>query len=474
MGFLGWMGLAGALLLLMALTSAYRRRLPMSTAIVYLAVGVAIGPVGVGLVRLDLTRASAWLERLTEVAVIVSLFVGGLKLRLPVTDPAWRAAFRLAGPLMLVSIAGVAIFAHLVLGLDAGLALLLGALLAPTDPVLASAVAVSEASDHDRVRYGLSGEAGLNDGLAFPFVVFGMLWMKTGGPGDWVVGWAAHRLLWAVPAGLAVGYVLGHGLGWVAIGLRHRTRDVAAPSDFLALALIALSYVLAEAIGAWGFLATFTAGVGLRRAETRVVSKRPHPEAARVAAAEAEPHPPAEDIVGANVAARDLEQPAIAAGTLVGEALSFGDAVERLLEVLLVVLVGVALAVHWDLRAVALGLVLAVVVRPIGAFLLLVRTPTTRIQRGLMGWFGIRGVGSLYYLAYALNHGVEGDAAATACALTVSVVAVSIVVHGVSVQPLVGWYERVLARGASRAPSPPPPAPTGGPPIGRKRRPVPG
>ena len=158
----GWIALAGALFLLMALSSAFLRRLPISTSVIYLAFGLAIGPFGFGLLRIDIREAFGWLEPLTEVAVVISLFVGGLKLRLPFRDGAWRAAYRLAGPTMLVTIAAVALFAHLVLGLDAALSLLLGAVLAPTDPVLAGAVSVNDAADHDRLRYGLSGEAGLH------------------------------------------------------------------------------------------------------------------------------------------------------------------------------------------------------------------------------------------------------------------------------------------------------------------------
>src|ERR687895_614747 len=127
MGFLGWMSLGGGLLLLMALSSAYLRRLPVSTSAIYLMVGLALGPLGWGWLRIDLRDATPWFERLTEVAVIVSLFVGGLKLRLPVRDPAWAAAFRLAGPVMLATILGVALVARVGLGLDPAVALLPGA-----------------------------------------------------------------------------------------------------------------------------------------------------------------------------------------------------------------------------------------------------------------------------------------------------------------------------------------------------------
>ena len=162
MSFLGWIVAAGALFLMMALSSAYLRRMPISTASVYLLLGIVVGPVGFDVLRIELQDAASWLGPLTEIAVIVSLFVSGLKLRLHWRSRRWRTMLRLAGPLMVITIAGVALFAHYALGLDVGLSLLLGAVLAPTDPVLASAVSVSNASDRDRMRHGLSGEAGLN------------------------------------------------------------------------------------------------------------------------------------------------------------------------------------------------------------------------------------------------------------------------------------------------------------------------
>jgi NhaP-type Na+/H+ or K+/H+ antiporter len=209
------------------------------------------------------------------VAVITSLFIGGLRLQAPLRSPPWRAAVLLAGPVMLISILGVAATGHLLLGLPVPAALLLGAILAPTDPVLAGAVAVNDASDEDRLRYGLSGEAGLNDGAAFPFVMFALLWAEHRGAGSWVTGWALHRLVWAIPAALLAGFVAGLGIGRLAIRLRRGQRDDAAPNDLLALALIALAYVTAEAIGAWGFLAAFAAGLGLRRAEIDLSGPRP-------------------------------------------------------------------------------------------------------------------------------------------------------------------------------------------------------
>lgn len=459
MSYLAWMAVSGALLLTMALSSAYIKRLPISTSLVYLALGVALGPLGFGVVSIDLGGGAAWFERLTELAVIVSLFVCGAKLRLPLSAPAWHAPLRLAGPLMLLTIAGVTACAYFMFDFPLGAALLLGAMLAPTDPVLASAIAVESASDHDRMRYGLSGEAGLNDGMAFPFVILGLLWLEHGGPGRWLSGWALHRLLWAVPAGALFGYVLGRLLGRLAVHIRIRERDTAAPSDFLALAMIALAYVGAEAIGAWGFLSVFASGLGLRHAESRLVRKFPPAMAGRgqrpesgerlgvvaTPRADAESYPPAEDLVP-KASADELKEPAVAAGTLLAEILSFGDTAERLLEVMLVLMVGIALAHHWDPRAFVLAFVLMVVVRPLGTQLVLAGTPTTVAQRALIGWFGVRGIGSLYYLAYALSHGLAREIAAEVSAFTLSVVGISVAVHGITAQPLLKRYERALSQ----------------------------
>jgi NhaP-type Na+/H+ or K+/H+ antiporter len=385
--------------------------------------------------------------------VIVSLFVGGLKLRLPLGHGSWVVAVRMAGPVMLISIAGGAVAANLVLGLPFFLSLLIGAALSPTDPVLASAVSVNDAEDHDRVRFALSGEAGLNDGAAFPFVILALEAMRHGGMGEWLGTWALTRIVWAVPAALAVGYLLGVSVGRFAIGVRTKQRDTGAPSDFLALALIALSFVLAESLHAWGFLAVFAAGVGLRHAELRVVAESPHPKVTKrlrswLGGEVKDPtlHPPAETFVPPSVTEEELKQPAVAAGVLISEAISFGDTVERLLEVMLVVMVGIALSAAWTPAALALAAILFFVVRPLGTLLMLQGTRTTRAQRYILGWFGIRGIGSLYYVSYALNHGLTGTAADTLLGVVITVVAASIVVHGVSVTPILARYERQLQR----------------------------
>jgi sodium/hydrogen antiporter len=452
LSFTQWLALLGCLLLALSLASSFVQRLPISSSSLYLGLGFVLGPRVLGLLELRLDAQNPSFERLTEMAVVVALFISGLKLRLPLKHSAWAAVWRLAGPVMVACIAGIALLAHYGLGLAAPYALLLGAVLAPTDPVLAGAVSVSDAADKDRVRYALSGEAGLNDGTAFPFVVLALEWLRrrstTGS--EWLVRWALLDVLWAIGAALAVGYSMGVTFGRWAIKLRSRQRDTEAPSDFVALALIALAYTVAHLLHSWGFLAVFAAGVGLRRAELGVVAETPHPELATRHVT----HPPAEHLVGAHVQAQELEAPAVAAGVLVSETISFGGTLERLLELMLVTLVGAAVGSYWDSRALLIAAVLFFVLRPFTSYVLLRGTATSPLQKVMIGWFGIRGIGSLYYLSYALSHGLDKRAAVELVGLTLSVITVSIVLHGSSATPLLDFYKRNLSyRRAQRAPA---------------------
>jgi NhaP-type Na+/H+ or K+/H+ antiporter len=404
--------------------------------------GIAIGPMGLGLWQDSFQDVAPWMEHLTEVAVLISLFVTGLKLRLPLTDPAWRGAYMLAGPIMLLCITGTTLACHYLLGLNWGTSLLIGAVLAPTDPVLAGLVQVVHARDFDRVRYSLSGEAGLNDGTAFPFVALALLVMHHDSvQADWLGQWALHRLVWAVPAGLVIGYTLGRLMGRLSIYLRIKHRDsVISPNDVLALALIGLAYVLADLVGAWGFLAVFAAGVGLRREEVSSSGYAKIPS-------EEQTQPVLGHITGSVVQANQpddekLTSPTVAAGVLMGDMLAFGNLLERSLEVLLVTLLGVLLYPHWDWRAVGLALLLFCVIRPLSVRLLMGRNWASPAQRTLIGWFGIRGIGSLYYLSYALNHGLTEGSLKDSVDITLTVVTVSILLHGISTQPLLDRYER--------------------------------
>ncbi|SMQ23710.1 sodium/proton antiporter, CPA1 family (TC 2.A.36) [Pseudomonas helmanticensis] len=441
MSFVVWVAVLGAVLLTLALTSSYLRWMPVTTSAVCLLLGIGIGPSGLDLLELPLQDASLWMEHLTEVAVLFSLFVCGLKLRLPLRDKRWRIAFGLAGPVMVLTIAGVCLLLHWALQLPWGPSLLIGAMLAPTDPVLAALVQVNDARDVDSVRFGLSGEAGLNDGIAFPFVILGLLLIHgEGSAAEWQ-GWVLRSLFWAVPAGLLTGYWMGRGIGRVTLSLRIRNDDsTLSPNDYLALSLIALAYVVADAIGGYGFLSVFAAGLGLRQVEVKSTGASQPPAEHLVQPVVGHQNIEPQHAVHGNT--EQMESDQVAAGIMMGDMLSFGGLVERAMEVFLVTLLGVVLIAHWDWRALLVGGVLFCLIRPACVALMPWGTLLDRRQRGMIGWFGIRGIGSLFYLFYALNHGLS-DTLATVCTdLTLSVVALSILLHGISTQPILARYEQ--------------------------------
>src|SRR5687768_13272847 len=227
-----WFIVAGALLIGMALAGSALRRAPLTASMFYLGAGAALGPWGAGLLRIDAVEDAWGLERLTEIAVIISLFTAGLKLRLPFSDRRWRAPMLLATVAMALTIGGVGAFAIAALALPIGAAVLLGALLAPTDPVLASDVQVSHEHDAEPVRFGLTGEAGLNDGTAFPFVMLGLGLMGTHDLGAYGWRWLTIDVGWAVAWGLAVGTLCGAGIGKLVIYLRRVHREAVGLDEF--------------------------------------------------------------------------------------------------------------------------------------------------------------------------------------------------------------------------------------------------
>jgi len=432
--FTTWFIVAGALLIGMALAGSALRRAPLTASMFYLGAGAALGPWGAGLLHIDAVEDASALERLTEIAVIISLFTAGLKLRLPGSDQRWRAPILLAAFAMVLTIGGIAAFAMAAFGLSVGAAVLLGALLAPTDPVLASDVQVLHEHDAEPVRFSLTGEAGLNDGSAFPFVILGLGLMGTHGIGAYGWRWFTLDLVWAVVAGLGVGTLCGAGIGKLVLYVRRVDREAVGLDEFLALGLIALSYGIALLVHAYGFLAVFAAGLSVRRIE------RQHSEVAAPA-----------DVEHAGTAEEQATDPSTAPAYMARAVLGFNEQLERLGELAVVLVVGAMLA---DIEVVGPGLWVAlslfVVIRPAATLLTLFRVPLSRPQRAFIAWFGVRGVGSIYYLAYALSHGVPAPAGRMLADVTLVVVAGSIVLHGISVTPLMQRYSAFIGERQSQ------------------------
>ena len=417
----------GLLLIAMTLGGSFIARLPLSAAMLYLCVGWAIGPNGLRLLELDATRDVLLIERLTEIAVLISLFTAGFKLRLPWRDPRWRIPVRLASLSMLVTVAAMTAIGVGLLDLPLGAAVLLGAILAPTDPVLASDVQVSDADDRDRLRFGLTGEGGLNDGTAFPFVMLGLGLLGVHELGAWGARWWLVDVAWATAGGIAIGFVVGALIGRLVLHLRLRHREALGADEFIAFGTIALAYGLALVTHTYGFLAVFSAGLALRGIAD---SSTQDPMAIARAAS--------------NESAADAQR---VPASMMSAVQRFNEQLERFGEVAVVVAVGALLAtISLPREALWLVPLLFLVVRPLSVYAGLAGADASPMQKRMMAWFGIRGIGSIYYLMYAIRHEIDADLAQRLLGLTLAVVVTSVVAHGISVTPLMNRYERLRNR----------------------------
>ena len=387
---------AGVLILLIAWLPMALKELPLSLPMFC----VAFGFVAFGLSDGDTPHPLAYpavTERLSELVVIVALTSAGLKLDRPPGWRSWAMTWRLLGLAMPLSILGIALVAHMLLGLGVAASLLLGAALAPTDPVLAADVQVGppRSGEEDEVRFTLTAEAGLNDGLAFPFVNLAIaLSLNDALVGDWAWEWLAVDVLWKLAAGIAAGWAIGAALGWLSFHVPNRARLSRTGDGFVALGVTFLAYGVTELIHGYGFLAVFVAALALRAAE------RQHRYHDRL-------H-------------------------------DFAEQTERLLMMVLLVLFGGALAggllEPLDWWGALAALIFLFVVRPLAGWVSLLGAAAPREERAAVAFFGIRGLGSIYYLAYALNQAPFGQAGRLWAVLGLTVL-VSIALHGVTVTP---------------------------------------
>ena len=200
-----WFLFVGALLIAMGVMPTLLKRLPITPAMLYLGVGLLMGPTVLGIFSFNPLKESALLEVLTEVAVLISLFATGVKMPVPFNFRQWRAPLLLATVSMVLTVGLVAAFGVWALGLPLGAAVLLGAIVAPTDPVLATDVQSRHPGDRDQLRFTLSCEAGLNDGSAFPFVMLGLGLLGLHRLGDHGIQWVVQDVLWATAGGITIG-----------------------------------------------------------------------------------------------------------------------------------------------------------------------------------------------------------------------------------------------------------------------------
>jgi NhaP-type Na+/H+ or K+/H+ antiporter len=420
--------LLGGSLLLASVLPQLLHRWALSAPIVLVATGMLIGLLPpVAEVPLDPVAARPVIEHVTEITVLVALMGVGLALDRPLrwrdrgSWRAWSPAWRLLGIAMPLTIGAVALLAWGPLGVAAPAALLLGAALSPTDPVLASDVQVEgptlegevdEIDEEDEVRFALTSEAGLNDGLAFPFVYAAIFLAAVGPVSQWGLEWVAWNLVGKVVIGVLVGVAVGWGMARLAFRAPARSLRLAEVGEpLLALAALLLAYGASEVVGGYGFLAVFACALTVRSVE------RDH-----------DYHRHMHDVV---------------------------HRLETLLTLVVLLGLGVAftngLLAHLDGRGVAVGVALVLVIRPLAGYVAFLGHRTqvgasglTHAERLVVAFFGVRGVGSIYYVAYAA--GAASFPEERWLWSTVGfTVALSVLVHGILATPVMRRLDEARA-----------------------------
>lgn len=358
-------------------------------------------------------------ERLNELVVVIALLGAGLKIDRPFRWKRWRLTWRLLGVTMPLTMAALAVLGQRLMGLGPATALLLAASLAPTDPVLASDVEVGPpgSGEEDEVRFSLTSEAGLNDGLAFPFVLLA-IFLTHDVSIETFTEWVAYAVVWKIAAGIGIGYLAGRTLGWLTFHLPNRARLSRTGAGFVALGITCLVYGLCEMAKGYGFLGVFVAALALRSTEhEHDYHRRLH---------------------------------------------DFAEELERLLMMMVLVLFGGTItgaglfaALTW--QAVLFTILAIFLVRPLAGWIGLLGIDRPTDEKLAISFFGIRGIGSIYYLAYALQQGrfEEPNLLWSTVGL---VILVSILLHGITVTPAMRHLDRrrrVQAHGMPARPIPP-------------------
>jgi NhaP-type Na+/H+ or K+/H+ antiporter len=395
---------AGILIALVAWLPLALKRLPLSLPIVCIAIGAAVFSLPQITIRPLPVIYPEITERFTEFVIIVALMGAGLKLDRVFSWRRWKVTWRLLAITMPLTIVAISLVGHWLIGLPIIVALLLGACLAPADPVLAADVQVGPpgSGDEDEVRFGLTSEAGLNDGLAFPFVNLALVLSAsavTGAP--WFLTWVSYNVVWEVVAGVGGGWLVGRLFGWLTFRIPAETKLARTGDGLIAIAATLVSYGVTEMLHAYGFLAVFVSALTLRRVD------RDH------------------------AFQRDMHE--------------ITEQIERLSMMVLLLLFGGALvsgllsSLRWPDVVAAVFILL--VVRPLAGLIALAEHPANWNEKLMLAFFGIRGVGSFYYLAYALNR-MDVENAERLWAIVGLVTFMSILLHGLTVTPLMRKLDR--------------------------------
>jgi sodium/hydrogen antiporter len=394
----------GLLLLLGVLGGPLKERTPVSEPLIALLAGVLIGPAALGLLDLaDLGNETLILEQAALVTLGIALV--GVALRLPVgyASGNWRLLVVLLGILMPLMWIVSGLLVYLILGLPFWVSVLIGAIITPTDPVVASSIVtggVAERNLPSSLRCAISAESGFNDGLALPFVVLPLL-MLTEPPGEVLGHWLTHTILLEIVAGAVVaalmGYAAGKTLRWAESKETMERTSLLTVSLALSLTVLGVT----ELLHLNGVLAAFVAGLVF-------------------------------NFAGSSDAKESQEE--------------IQEAISRFFDLPIFVVLGMALPWEGWLELGWGGVLLAT------AVMLLRRLPAVLALRPLLGplrgktrdvlflgWFGPVGAAALYYAAFSLREtGIE-----EVWVVGSLVICTSLLVHGVSATPLTKLYGKL-------------------------------
>lgn len=391
----------GAIILLTAWLPLLLRSLPLSLPIIAVAIGYLAIPHSWAVAASGVFAQDHVLEHLVEFVILIALMGAGLRTGRPLSWRKWNATWRLLGIAMPLTIGAIAVFCRLVLGVSWPLALFIGAALSPTDPVLAADVQVGPpgAEEGGETRFALTSEAGLNDGMAFPFVLLALLLAQNPIHDVWR-DWILVDVIWKIGCAIVIGIVTGRIFGWLAFRLP-RLKMSRTGDGLIAVGVALICYGAAELAHSYGFFAVFIMAATFRASE------------------------------------RDHEFHSIMA--------EFTEQIERVLMVLILIGFGIAIGeglfryIGW--REVVVAAAILLVIRPVAGWVSLLGSPLPTGARALIAFFGIRGMATFYYVAYVGGHaGFDKDA--KLWATTGMVVLMSVLLHGVTSMPLMKWADR--------------------------------
>ncbi|MGV3540806.1 MAG: cation:proton antiporter [Rufibacter sp.] len=399
----------GIAALSMAWLPTWFKNVPFSYAMLFVVVGFLLYKLPLGLPEPDPLRKNELALRLSELCVIITLMGTGIKINRRFSFFNWQVPLRLVSWTMLLCIAVLAWLAWQFLGFPVASAVLLAAAMAPTDPVLASDVQVGPPSEEveDAPRFALTAEAGLNDGMAFPFTWLAVALATQGLVSEnWLAHWLSYDLLYRISVGVGAGFLVGRLLSFLLFRLPKKASFPKTEDGFVAISATLLVYGLTEMVHGYGFIAVFVTGLTIKHFEKNHSYHR--------------------------------------------ELHDFTDQIERILVVIVLILVGGSLsrglldALTWQGALVSLAFLL--VVRPLAGYIGLLGVPVKQREKWAISFFGIRGIGSVFYLAFGLSHAPFANPAEI-WAVAGFTILLSIFLHGITATPIMRYLDRTRTPG---------------------------